>query len=78
MTVYDSNNIKNTVINGKVDQEEKKMLKQIIDDIKAKEFVVDPVTEEIISLIRSRKEDYYYDFKREFHKKDEDLLYDII
>lgn len=56
----------------------KKMLKQIIDDIKAKEFVVDPLNEEIISLIRSRKEDYYYDFKREFHKKDEDLLFDII
>lgn len=78
VTIYDSNNVKNTVVNGKVDQEEKKMLKQIIDDIKAKEFVVDPLNEEIISLIRSRKEDYYYDFKKEFHKKDEDLLYDII
>lgn len=29
-------------------------------------------------MIRSRKEDYYYDFKKEFHKRDEDLLYDII
>ena len=78
VTIYDSNNVKNTVVNGKVDQEEKKMLKKIIDDIKAKEFVVDPINEEIISLIRSCKEDYYYDFKRQFHKKDEDLLYDII
>lgn len=78
VTIYDSNNVKNTVVNGRVDEEEKKILKQIIDDIKAKEFVVDPLNEKIISLIRSRKEDYYYDFKREFHKKDEDLLFDII
>ena len=78
VTIFDSNKVKNTVVNGKADEKEKKMLKQIIDDIKAKEFVVDPLNEEIISLIRSHKEDYYYDFKRQFHKKDEDLLYDII
>lgn len=58
----------NTVVNGKIDKEEKDGLKDIIDDIKAKEFVVDPLNEEIISLIRSRKEDYY-DFKRQFYKK---------
>lgn len=45
MKIYDSNNVKNTVVNGRVDDEEKKMLKQIVDDIKAKEFVVDPVNE---------------------------------
>ena len=78
VTIYDSNNVKNTVVNGKGDKEEKDGLKDIINDIKAKEFVVDPLNEEIISLIRSRKEGYYYDFKREFHKKDEDLLFDII
>lgn len=78
VTIFDSNKVKNTVVNGKADEKEKKRLKQIIDDIKAKEFVVDPLNEEIISLIRSHKEDYYYDFKRQFHKKDEDLLYDII
>ena len=78
VTIYDSNNVKNTVVNGKGDKEEKDGLKDIINDIKAKEFVVDPLNEEIISLIRSHKEDYYYDFKRQFHKKDEDLLYDII
>lgn len=55
--------MKNTVVNGKVDQEEKVVLKDIIDKIKAKEFVVDPLNKEIISLIRSGKEDYYYDFK---------------
>lgn len=77
VTIYDSNNVKNTVVNGRVNQEEKVILKHIIDDIKAKEFVVDPLNEEIISLIRSRKEDYYYDFKRQFHKRDEDLLYNM-
>ena len=78
VTIYDSNKVKNTVVNGKVDEEEKKMLKQIINDIKAKEFVVYPLNEKIISLIWSHKEGYYYDFKKEFHKRDEDLLYDII
>ena len=48
VTIYDSNKVKNTVVNRKVDQEEKKMLKQIIDDIKVKEFVVDPLNEKII------------------------------
>ena len=51
MTIFDSNKVKNTVVNGKVDEEEKKMLKQIINDIKAKEFVVYPLNEKIISLI---------------------------
>ena len=45
VTIYDSNKVKNTVVNGRVDDEEKKTLKQIVDDIKAKEFVVDPVNE---------------------------------
>ena len=53
-TIFDSNKVKNTVVNGKADEKEKKMLKQIIDDIKAKEFVVDPLNEDIISLIRSQ------------------------
>lgn len=78
VTIYDSNKVDNTVVNGKADDEEIEGLKKIVNKIKAKEFVVDPLNEEIISLIRSRKEDYYYDFKREFHKKDEDLLFDII
>ena len=59
----------NTVVNGKADKEEKDRLKGIVNQIKAKKFVVDPLNEEVISLIRSRKEDYYYDFKRQFHKK---------
>lgn len=54
VTIYDSNKVDNTVVNGKVDKEEKDGLKEIIDGIKAKEFVVDPLNEEIISLIRSR------------------------
>ena len=69
MTVYDSNKVKNTVVNGKADDEELEGLKEIVNQIKAKEFVVDPLNEEIISLIRSHKEDYYYDFKRQFHKE---------
>lgn len=68
VTIYDSNKVNNTVVNGKTDEEEIEGLKKIVNQIKAKEFVVDPLNEEIISLIRSRKEDYY-DFKRQFHKK---------
>lgn len=36
MTVYDSNNIKNTVVNGKTDEEEIEGLKKIVNQIKAK------------------------------------------
>lgn len=46
--------------------------------MKSKELSIDPINEEIVSLIRSRKEDYYYDFKLILHKDQESLLHDIL
>lgn len=78
VSIYDSNKTKNTVVNGKVDGEEKSTLKFIVDSLKAKEFVIDPLNAEIVQIIRSRKEDYFYDFKQIPHKNNEDMLHDIL
>ncbi len=78
VTIYDSNKTKNTVVNGKVDSDEKSSLKCIVDSLKSKELAIDSLNAEIINLIRSRKEDYYYDFKQKPHDNSEDLLHDIL
>ncbi len=78
VTIYDSNKTKNTVVNGKVDDCEKNSLKFIVDSLKSKELVIDPLNAEIVDMIRSRKEDYYYDFKQIPHGNNEDLLHDIL
>lgn len=78
VTIYDSNRTKNTVVNGKVDKDEKDSLKFIVDSLKAKELQIDPLNVEIVEMIRSRKEDYYYDFKQIPHGNNEDLLHDIL
>ncbi len=78
VTIYDSNKVKNSVVNGKADQGEKTCLKEIVDGLKSKELVIDPLNQEIVNLIRSKKEDSYYDFKMEFHKEKEDLVHDIL
>ncbi len=56
----------------------KNSLKSIFDSLKSKELVVDPFNAEIVDMIRSRKEDYYYDFKQIPHGNNEDLLHDIL
>lgn len=78
VTIYDSNKTKNTVVNGKTEDNEKSMLKFIVDSLKSKEMVIDPLNAEIVDIIRSRKEDYYYDFKQIPHGNNEDLLHDIL
>lgn len=78
VTIYDSNKTKNTVVNGKVNDCERVCLKNIVDDLKSKELEIDSLNSEIIDMIRKRKEDYYYDFKIIPHKKNEDLLHDIL
>ena len=68
VTIYDSNNTRNTVVNGKSNDEEKNELKFIVDMLKCKELSIDPLNTAIVDLIRSRKEDCFYDFKEVPHK----------
>ena len=78
VTIYDSNKTKNSVVNGRVDEDERIQLKQIVDSLKTKDLSINPLNKEIIKLIESRKEDCYYDFKVIPHAFDADLLHDII
>lgn len=80
VTVYDTNTKKNTVVNGKCDEGEQSALKEIVDGLKCKELSIDPINETIVSLINTRKENCYYDFKEKWYdkKKNEDLLHDIL
>ncbi len=76
--IYDSNKMNNSVVNGKPDDGEKEKLKEIVDGLKCNELVIESLNLEIVKLIRSRKEDYFYDFKIIPHEDNEDLLHDIL
>lgn len=78
VTIYDTNNKKNSVINGKVEDTEKKQLKEIVDALKCKELSIDPTNKDIVNLINNRGEKSFYDYKQEFHKNKADLLHDIL
>lgn len=78
VTIYDSNKTKNSVVNGRVDTDERNQLKEIVDSLKTKDLSINPLNKEIIKLIESRKEDFYYDFKIIPHALDADLLHDIL
>lgn len=80
VTIYDTNNKKNSVVNGKCEEGEAESLKEIIDGMKCKELHINDINRKIVDLINSKKEDYYYDFKREWvtENKSGDLLHDIL
>lgn len=78
VTIYDTNIKKNSVVNGRADEEEKQKLKKIIDELKCKELCIDPINKKIVDLINNKNEKNYYDYKREYHKSKEDLLHDIL
>jgi len=78
VTIYDSNKTKNSVVNGKPDEGEKEKLKEIVDGLKCHELVIDPLNSVIVDLIRTRKEDSFYDFKQIPHGDNESLLHDIL
>ncbi len=78
VTIYDTNNIKNTVVNGKLEPEEGKNLKEIIDKIKCKELLIDSLNEDIIKLINKRQEADFYDYKSQWHENKGKLLHDIL
>lgn len=80
VTVYDTNTKKNSVVNGRCEGDEVKLLKEIVDGLKCKEITIDPLNKEIIKLIESSREGAYYDFKQQWYKdnKKSDLLHDIL
>ncbi len=78
VTIYDSNRTKNSVVNGKLEPDEGRMLKDLVDGFKCREIVISALNRMIVSLINSRKEDTFYDFKQEFSGNKEDLLHDIL
>lgn len=78
VTIYDTNKLRNSVVNGRPDPGEKEMLKTIVDGLKCKELTVEPLNKKIVDLINSHKEDFYYDFKVIPHKDKGSLLHDIL
>ena len=80
VTIYDTNEKKNSVVNGKCEEEEKNKLKEIVDSLKCKELEIIPQNREIVDLINSKQEKDYYDFKKQWKETDNtgDLLHDIL
>ena len=78
VTIYDSNVVKNSVVNGKCDSEEKEKLKAIVDGFKSNEIQLKDINKTIVNIIRTKKEDYFYDFNEILHKDNEHLLHDIL
>ncbi len=78
VTVYDSNRTKNSVVNGKPEPGEKEKLKEIVDNLKCDELIIDTLNCKIVELIRTKTEDSLYDFKQIPHKDNESLLHDIL
>lgn len=78
VTIYDTNEMKNSVVNGKADENEKEQLKKIIDGLKCKELDIDPINKVIVDLINNKDEKDFYDYKMEYYKNTRDLLHDIL
>lgn len=80
ITIYDTNAKKNTVVNGKTEDDEAVALKNIVDGLKCKELFLDEINELVVSLIDSHHEDTYYDYKRQWYadNKTDDFVHDIL
>lgn len=80
VTVYDTNSKKNTVVNGKLESEEGEKLKEIVDKLKCKELLIDPLNEEIVRLINNKQESDFYDYKSQWYEDigAGDFLHDIL
>lgn len=80
VTVYDTNKKRNTVVNGKCEKGEQNALKELVDGLKCKEIFIDNINKDIVTLINSKSEGFYYDFKQQWYteKKKGDLLHDIL
>jgi len=79
VTIYDTNDKKNSVVNGKCEAGEKEALKEIVDLLKCKELEIPLNNAEIVGLINSKQETEYYDFKQQWKDDNSgDLLHDIL
>ena len=78
VTIYDSNRLDNSVVNGRPEPNEKEALKRIVDALKRNEFEIDPLNHTIVQLIRNNAEKTFCDFKKEFVGYTADLLHDIL
>lgn len=78
VTIYDSNKVNNSVVNGNCSPEERENLKKIVDGFKSNEIQLKEINKTIVDIIRSKKEDDFYDFKEIFPKNNQDLLHDIL
>ena len=80
VTIYDTNRKNNTVVNGKCVEGEKASLKEIVEGIKSRDLLIDPLNETIVAFINSKQEGNNYDFKEKWHSsgKEGDLLHDIL
>ena len=78
VTIYDTNNKRNSVVNGKADEKERKQLKEIVDGLKCKELNIDPLNRKIVELINKKQETFFCDYKEKYYEKKDDLLQDIL
>ena len=80
VTVYDTNNKGNSVVNGKPEADEGIRLKKLVDGLKCKEINIDPINKDIVGLINSQTEGSYYDFKQQWYEtgKNGDFLHDVL
>lgn len=78
VSVYDTNKKNNSMVGGKIEEEEKECLKEIVDKLKCKELQIDPMNRDVVDLINNQEEKDYCDFKVEFHQDKGDLLHDIL
>lgn len=78
VTVYDTVNNENSLVQGKIGKDEQSQLKQLVDGFRCHTLDIHPLNNEIVQIINSGKEDYYYDFKREWHNNTVNLIHDII
>lgn len=69
VTIYDTNNKRNSVVNGKADEKERKQLKEIVDGLKCKELNIDPLNRKIVELINKKQETFFVTIKRSITKK---------
>lgn len=57
---------------------ESQLFKYIIEGIKWKLWQDNQIVSNTLKLIKTHKEDYYYDFKEKWHEHKADLLHDIL
>ena len=73
--IYDTGEV---VVDGKVNADEKQNIKEIISLLISKEREIHKLNNKIVELIKRGKENTFYDYKRSYSGKTEDLIHDIL